>query len=172
MQDLLKEIEVNGHAVLNGSHLVQLINIDDIEFGRNNGSKGEHTPITNVKLVKHALSIIHHELYREFIEPCNKNYKISQAKQIWESSPEHHKLWHNDSYEETNDMFFLLYFTDQRPTDDGAIHFKNDIGEHRYVPYPGLLIAVENSNPKWLHQVEPATSKRVVACLGFKIDKE
>ena len=167
--NLLNELSIHGHVVLDGSRLVELINLDHLEFGQNNGESGENIPVSNVENINKALSFIHVELAQEYIEPCTNNYEIVNVRQIWESSPDHHKIWHNDSTEKSNNMFFLLYFSDQRETNDGALICKNDTGEHRYVPYPGLLIAMENSNPKWLHMVEPSKTKRVVASLSFKI---
>ena len=172
LTNLLETINIHGHMMLDGTHLIDLIDISKIEFGKSNGSSGENLPISNLEVVNHALSIIHHEIAREFIEPCTNNYEVVKTRQIWESSPEHHKVWHNDSTEKSNDMFFLLYFTDQRSTNEGALIIKNRTGEYRYVPHPGLLIAMENSSTEWIHMVESSKTKRVVASLSFKINQK
>ena len=170
--NLLNELSIHGHVVLDGTELVSLIDLDQIEFGQRNSKDSANIPISNVENIDKALSFIQTELARKYIESSTDNYEIVDLRQIWESSPDHHKIWHNDSTEKSNDMFFLLYFSDQRPTNDGAIIIKNRNGEHRYVPYPGLLIAIENSSPEWVHMVEPSKTKRVVASLSFKINRK
>lgn len=170
MQDLLQELKAHGHVVLDGSRLVKLIDAEHIEFGFENGKSKENIAVSHTEDLELAMSVIHHELAREFIEPCTDNFQVS-TRLLWESSPAHHKRWHNDSTEKNNDMFFLLYFTDHRESDDGALRFRNQTGEHRYVPFPGLLIAMENSDPRWSHMVETSTTRRIVASLGFKIDR-
>jgi hypothetical protein len=161
------ELFTNGHVVLDGSSFIGFFDIANINFKtREYTANKENLPDQNDNLIEKGLSIIHHEIAREFLEPYVEHYSFS-SRPMWESSPGHHKLWHSDAAEK-DQLFFLLYFTDQVATNDGALRIKVSNKEYRYLPFPGLMIAMENTQTDWMHMVESASSKRVVASLGFR----
>jgi hypothetical protein len=162
--DLLK----NGYVVQEANHLIGIVDTTTMSFVQTNHDRKESYPDIDPNLLTQRLSTIHYQIALEFIEPYAESYTLTKAA-LWEGSLSRHKTWHSDVLE-ADDMFFLLYFTDHTETNDGAIIIRNTLGEHRYVPRPGLMIGIENTNPEFAHMVEPAVGKRIVGAFGFKVE--
>lgn len=166
--NLCLELLKNGHVVQEASHLIGIVDTDDMSFVSTNNDLKENYPKVDPNLLSQRLSTIHYQIALEFIEPYAESYILTKAA-LWEGSLPRHKTWHSD-VSEVDDMFFLLYFTDHTTTNDGALRIRNAQGEHRYVPRPGLIIGIENTNPEFTHMVEPTVGKRIVGAFGFKVE--
>lgn len=166
--NLCLDLLTNGHIVREASHLIGIVNTDTLSFVESNNDRKENRPKIDPDLLNQQLSIIHYQIALEFIEPYAESYILTQAA-LWEGSLPRHKTWHSD-VSEVDDLFFLLYFTDHTTTNDGALRIRNSLGEHRYVPRPGLIIGIENTNPEFTHMVEPTVEKRIVGAFGFKVE--
>jgi hypothetical protein len=166
--NLHTELVKNGYVAREATHLAELVDATVLDFVKTNDNFLENYPKTDQDQLSRLLGAIHYQIGLEFIEPYAKSYEQTKAA-LWESSLPRHKTWHSD-VKEADDVFFLLYFSDQRSTNDGALLIKNTDGEHRFVPRPGLIIGLENTDPYFLHMVEPTIGKRVVGAFGFKVE--
>ena len=168
---LKNQLFSNGYAILDGKSLVDLLDVDTIEFAidpEDEELDPQATPVDNFEMVNHMLKLIHQEIAREFIEPYAISYKLLH-RTIWEGNTKDADLWHTDSYEDP-DMFFLLYFSDMTKYNDGALWIRGDSTEIRIVPNSGTLVAIENNDPKWAHRAEVSQARRVVACFRFLVE--
>ena len=166
--NLPAELVNNGYVITEATHLLEFVNADTLDFVQTNDDLLENYPAIDELELKQLLEIIHFQIGLEFIDPYATTYQHTKAV-LWEGSLPMHKTWHSD-IAEVDDVFFLLYFSDQTLTNDGALWVRNPAGEYRIVPTPGTLIGVENTNPEFMHLVEPTVGKRIVGAFGFKVE--
>jgi hypothetical protein len=164
--ELKQALLTKGYDILDGSSFTDVICADSIEFDWLPTNIEEKSPLGDTTTLNQKLSIIHYAIGEKFLKPYSY---ILRTKMIWESPGISAKNWHSD-YQERANVFFLLYFNDMTLSNDGALLIRNNCGDHRIVPTPGMLVAMENTNPDWQHRVEDTKSRRVTAYFGYLVD--
>lgn len=163
-QSLLSE----GYKILDGSSFIDVICADSIEFDWLPNNLEEKLPVGNINGLKQQLNMLHYSIGEKFLSSYSYTLRTNM---IWEAPGLSAAKWHSD-YQERANVFFLLYFNDMTASNDGALLIRNNSGERRIIPTPGMLIAMENTHPEWQHRVESTKSRRVTAYFGYLVDWE
>lgn len=152
-----------GFQIFDGSKYLEYIDIHSIEWEYEGGINNDYHPKNNKDFYETILYHIHMDISETFVpEPHGVN-----KRRLWRGVNKDATVWHNDLREGPN-CFFLLYFSDMRQYNEGAVWFRNGEKEWRIVPYPGLLVAV-NCEKQFEHKAESTNKERIIASFAFNL---
>lgn len=167
--NFLYDIKQKGFFVFDFSKNIKFFQIDEIKFKWDRKyNVRENVPVNMLTEIKQMLNILHYKIDETILKNNVKNSKILDNR-LWEGLSEKTDMWHNDKVDGPN-LFFLLYFDDMTKTNTGALWIKNQFEEMRILPKPGMLVALNQENPIFLHKAEKSGSRRIVASFNFCID--
>jgi hypothetical protein len=168
MQSYYDHLSKHGYALLPGKHLADLFPTDHLVFPED--TVKANLPITDTNIVDTMLRALHIQIAMEYIEPFANSFEYVDYD-IKANAPISSRFMvpHTDS-DEDSDVFFLLYYNDLTPFNEGAFVITDGITTNRIVPKYGELIVVNNWNPKFLHNAEYTDLRRIAASFAYRVD--
>jgi hypothetical protein len=140
------------------------IDTSTIEWEYEGGVNNDYHPKCNKDFYDTILWTIHNDISETYLKDVEHTI---DKRRLWLGVNYDATSWHNDLAEGPN-CFFLLYFSDMRLYNEGAVWFRNEENEWRILPYPGLLVAV-NCETKFQHRAEQTNKERVIASFAFNL---
>ena len=160
----MRDFYTKGFEVYDGSKYLSWIDTSPIEWEYEGGINNDYHPKNNKEFYNTILWTIHNDISETLLSGVNHSI---DKRRLWLGVNLDATKWHND-LEEGPNCFFLLYFSDMRKYDEGAVWFRNGEKEWRILPYPGLLVAV-NCEKQFEHKAESTKQERIIASFAFNL---
>jgi hypothetical protein len=166
-QDWIKDFYTKGYAHFYEPELASMINVDDVDFVYHQERLRDNFRDGFSKQVVQQMDLATAYLTEKYIDKISNDYEFMNYV-IWEGTDADSSLWHNDGFEGGN-VFFLMYFDDQKEESGGEVQFKwPGGGPDTYYPRKGDVMIL-NQTSGFFHRASKSGITRRNSSFTFNV---